>query len=88
MTWEQVAALSAAQVSVLNDLATFGQQYQSAPAGTAGSLVPPRGYSVTKQAEAGMKDLRDLVSITQAGVNAARAYYRKQAIDAFEAANP
>jgi hypothetical protein len=86
MTWDEVAALPAGQVTALNAFAELGAQVQSAPAGTV--IVPTRTYSNAKASNAGIASLRDLVSVTSAGANFTLAYHRKQAILAYDAANP
>lgn len=88
MTWNQLAALPAGQVAALNGFAALGAQVQSAAPGTVNSIVPPDTYSHAKSGQAGIADLRDLVAVTMLGVNFTLNYYRKQAQDAFDAANP
>lgn len=88
MRWENLSALSPGQVTVLDAFADFGTLIRSTPPAQVDSLVPTQTYSQAKAGAAGIKDLQDLISLTQQGINQTLTYFRKQALAAYDAANP
>jgi hypothetical protein len=88
MRWEDLTALSAAQVAALNALADFGALVRSTPPAQVDALVPTRTYSNAKAGQAGIKDLQDLIGLTQQGISATLSYYRRKAVTDYDAANP
>lgn len=88
MTWADLT-ISAGQRTVLDGFATLGAQVQAAQTPEArDAIVPPQTYSQAKAASAGITDLRALMAITWVGISHTLNYYRKQALAAFDAANP
>lgn len=92
LTWAEMTFLTQAQRTAMQQLSDLGATIQGSLGPGEGlgqiSTVPPLTMSNTKRSDEFVKDMQKMLEPTIKGVRYSLAYYRKQALDELNAANP